>query len=338
MGGNIWEETRRIDAAEFKEVSENILNHYQKVNPLVKATVVPAYRNKASFGDIDIIMESNPKINPRDLIESSKIHKNGNVYSYQYPVPDDGTVQVDLITQKPENYETSINYYSYNDLGNICGRVAHRLGFKLGHEGLSLVLRDDTYQFACIMVSKEYSTILRFLGYDSAAFFAGFDELVDIFAYAASSPFFNKNIYAYENRNHISRTRDKKRLSYRGFLDYINTRSGLPSYPYESMSELGGRVIKTEFLERAYQFFPDLKEKYDVAMLDHEKHNIFKTKFNGSLVSALTSLTGKELGGLMTQLRKEMGSDQLNWVLEHSESEIKEIILTVHAGNAMLVK
>ena len=40
--------------------------------------------------------------------------------------------QIDFIKVGEENWETSKNYFSYNDLGNLMGRLAQRLGVKYG--------------------------------------------------------------------------------------------------------------------------------------------------------------------------------------------------------------
>jgi hypothetical protein len=43
--------------------------------------------------------------------------------------------QIDLIFTKPKFYESSLNYFAYNDLGNLLGRGAEQISGKLGASG-----------------------------------------------------------------------------------------------------------------------------------------------------------------------------------------------------------
>jgi hypothetical protein len=246
--------------------------------------------------------------------KSPQIHKNGGVWSYAHDFMDENLeikyVQVDLITQSTENYDTALNYYSWNDLGNLMGRIGHKMGFKYGHEGLVLIFRDGTHQYGQLVVSRDIRKIVEFLGYDYDRFAKGFDDLEDIFAFAASSEFFNKNIFAYENRNHIARTRDKKRENYRAFLEYIENIK-TPEYEYNSFTEKGGRVLSDVFRERAYEFFPDLSDKVDEVEYELMKRKTVHEKFNGVIVSLLTGLMGKELGCFMQHLRQYVDVEKL---------------------------
>ena len=319
MGGNLFPNTSRLNKFQYDDLVAVLLNHFRTHLPNTRVDVIPAYRNKQSFGDIDIQIESTPELsNIRDVIldaaPETTIHKNGGVFSYAQDYwshldPFKGLiteyVQVDLITQSSWNYDTALSYYAYNDLGNLLGRIAHKLGFKLGHDGLSLILRDNTYQYAVLPVSQDFPRILEFLGFDPAVYLRGFEELEDVFEFATSSPFFNREIFNYDNRNHIARVRDKKRANYRAFLDYINTRTGLPAYPYPSYSELGGRVAKLDFMMRAFDFFPGLSDKYKEAEEGHKRRLAVRQKFNGDLVSTLTGLDGKDLGAFMMFLRND---------------------------------
>lgn len=341
MGGNLFPNTSRLNKFQYDDLVAVLLNHFRTHLPNTRVDVIPAYRNKQSFGDIDIQIEASPDLNNiRDVIldaaPDAVIHKNGGVFSYAQDFwsrldPFKGLiteyVQVDLITQSSQNYDAALAYYSYNDLGNFLGRIAHKLGFKLGHDGLSLILRDNTYQYAVIPVSRDFPAILDFLGYDPAVYLRGFEELEDVFKFAASSPFFNREIFNYDNRNHISRVRDKKRANYRAFLDYINTRTGLPAYSYESYSELGGRVLKENFLYRAFDCFRGLQDKYEEAEENHRRRYVVTQKFNGGIVAALTGLGGKELGGFMQYLRRIPGFVDVDFLYPLTPLEINMAVL-----------
>lgn len=325
MGGNLFENTTRIDRLHYDDLVETMLTYFRTHLPKTRIDVIPSYRNKTSHGDIDLQIERTSELSRireliADISDCAPLHKNGYVFSWpqEYWTHLDGRkgliteyVQVDLISQAPRDYDTALSYYSWNDLGNIMGRLGHRLGFKYGHEGLVLIFRDGTHQYAETVVSRDIKKIVEFLGYDYEVFKNGFDDLEDIFDFATNSPFFNKDIFAYENRNHIAKTRDKKRATYRAFLEYINSKPMKYAYHYETMSEKGGRVLKDEFRERAYAFFPDLEETVNQIEFEHQKTKDVQAKFNGDIVSVLTGLTGKELGGFMTYLRNRLDRDGL---------------------------
>jgi hypothetical protein len=327
MGGNALTntKTRRYQADEFRRVEAFVVETLRNRFPDRRVRALDSYRSKADFGDLDVMFESsNLTVNLVDVVNElfspNQVVKNGPVTSFNVE-----ELQVDLVCQSSANFETAFNYYRYSDLGNLMGRVAHKLGFKLGHEGLVLVLRDGNYQFAELLVSKDWAQCLRFLGYSPYRFFQGFDTLEEVFEYATSTPFFNKAVYEYDNRNHTARVRDAKRAAYRGFLEYLEARNDLPAYQYESTSELGGRVVKEEFLARAYEFFPDLQFDYEMALAMEVDRKEAKRKFNGDLVSELTGLKDKDLGFFMKTLR-QTGKFETCSLLNMTDEQVKELV------------
>ena len=198
------------------------------------------------------------------------------------------------------------------------GRIAHKMGVRYGHDGLSVVFRDGNHQFAERILSKDTDRILTFLDYDAARWRQGFDTLEEIFEFAASTPYFNSAIFAYENRNHTSRVRDRKRAVYRGFLEWQESRSDLPAYPWADTSEIGGRRLDEDALLRIFAAFPEFEPEYASVMAEHELHCQAKQIFNGEIVSELTGLTGHELGHFMRELKTYIsGSGDFNhWVAD----------------------
>lgn len=334
MGGNLFT-TNRINNETFGTVSKSIVSKLNEQFNNTRCDVVPSYRNKESFGDIDILLEETSEVNRldllnliKDLFATKKIVKNSNVYSFPFKFNEENNVQIDIIVQPSDIYLPALVYYSYNDLSNILGRVYHKLGFKFGHRGLSLVLRDKTHQFAEIIVSTDMEQILKFGNFDSDQYKKGFNDLEDIFVFATNTKFFNKQIFSYENRNHIARTRDKKRGTYSGFLKWLETQNNLPSYEYEDVTKIGGRVIKEEFLLRAYKYFPDLKEKYESALYQQCLFVKAREKFNGYLISELTGLKNIPLGKFMKHLKSLTSRDE---ILCATSDEIKQFVLTEYA-------
>jgi hypothetical protein len=318
MGGNALSvTTRRTAKSEYLSISSYVLSNLQKSPELTghRIVVIKAYADKESFGDLDVLLEtfSGDTIDYTQLIQSvfnpTQIVQNSHVYSFDY-----NEFQVDLILTPHEDYDTSCVYYSYNDLGNLLGRIFKKLGFKYGHRGLSYIFRenDDKFNaFAEVIVSRDIEQILEFGGYDYARFTQGFDNLDDIFKYVASSKYFHKDIYLLHNRNHASRTRDKKRKTYNLFLQWCDSAENLPTYPWTEMREQDGYAGKPEFLATALNTFDGFNELYNIIMSEHEQSKLFKTLFNGSIVSAETGLVGKELGSFMSYFLDSQGGKDL---------------------------
>lgn len=328
MGGQAIKNTpvRRYQRAEYEQLKAEVLAQLQADFPKCKMAAIPAYRSKASFGDLDILFETSNlqlKLEPylQERFQSPEIVRNSHVFSFAYRA-----FQIDLIGSSSEDFEISLHYFSWNDLGNILGRLYHKMGFKYGHDGLHFLFKADNYQFGEICLSKEIRPILAFADLDAERFLAGFDTLEDIFRYAVSSRFFNKAIYLLENRNHASRIRDRKRPTYNALLQWLETQDDLPSYPWASVKEQGGRQAQTIFLERAFEFFPEFQVGYMKMQQEFEIWQSVREKFNGRLVQAWTGLDHQALGQFMQWL-KAQGTRQFGdfqqWLYTQSSIEIE---------------
>lgn len=313
MGGNALSfETRRVNREEYAQLVANIK---AKLNAfgVMACTDIPAYRTKPDFGDIDILVVSDKPNKDKwikELFNPTEIHHNSNVFSFDYH-----GVQVDLIFTKLTEFQTSINYFSFNDLGNICGRVYHKMGLRFGHDGLTLIVRDDTQVVGEILLSQNIDEILKFGGYDPARFHEGFDTLEDIFKYAASTPYYNYEIFDLDNRNYRARTRDRKRPTYTKFLLWAQENVTENGYEWNSN--------KAAYLPRILYTFGKLDEYTDM-LKKHFQNLDIKAKFNGELVMKLTGLSGKELGAFMTEFKEKFSKDDMS---KMTETMIKEEIL-----------
>jgi hypothetical protein len=317
MGGNALKNTftRRYEREEYYKLINMVIDTFMENIPC-SCWPIAAYNNKQSFGDADLLcsIESGWQDSIPDFVKnhfgSKELVKNGNVYSF-----DVEELQVDLILTPKEYMQTSYTYFAYNDLGNLMGRVAHKMGFKYGHKGLSVIVKDGDYVIGEHVVSKDSEKIFEFLGYSWERFCEGFDELEDIFKFAASSPYFNKDIYLLDNRNHKGRIRDAKRPTYTAFLKWLEEQpvGSLPEYAWNDLKELGGRELLPEALERAETFFPGTKEAVEALYKQREKVKASHAKWNGNIVRARTGLEGKELGELMKAVK-----ERLTWFAEAS--------------------
>lgn len=270
--------------------------------------VIKAYNNKTSFGDLDIVVESTHLRSEyvemlRNLFQTKELVKNGNCVSLEFK-----QLQIDFIITPASEYETSLNYFSYNDLGNLLGRVSYSMGMKLGHDGLSYNFRDGTYQFRNVILLTDWKDILPVLGYSYERYAAGFDTLEDIFEFVVSSDLFNKGIYALENRNHAARVRDTKRDSYMKFLKWLE---GYKETPEQGLAQDWRLHDKKLWLPYLFEKITGFEATYNSVRKEWDEAIKFKSLYNGDLVSSWTGLSGKELGVFMKRMKEEYTEERL---------------------------
>ena len=335
MGGNAIKSCRRYSRAEYLGLSKVVLSKLQNRFSNSRCDIIKSYHHKESFGDCDILLEDvnlgDVQISLYELFGSGiTILKNSNIYSFNYGL-NEKDFQIDIIVTPTDNYITSLNYFAFNDCSNLLGRIFHKFGLKYGHDGLSYVIKQDTYVIDTILVSKDMGKILDFIGLDVDTYNKGFDTLDDIFNYVSSSRYFHPDIYLLHNRGNTARVRDKKRKTYMEFLVWCQENYGrLNKYPWHSYDE---RLDHKDDLRKAYlpmifKAFPELEYSYAVAFNDYEKKVLLKSKFNGTIVRELTGLEGKALGAFIQQFRARYG----DLIESSNDLDIKKLIVNLYEG------
>lgn len=313
MGGNAVNGVRRWDADEYRIQVAALATDLIETLGTARFDEIPAYHTKESFGDCDIVI-SNEQLDPNWkswIITALMLHEgdfvsNGNVFSFNYH-----GMQVDLISTDPIHYQSTIDYFSYNDLGNLLGRMMHKLGIKFGHRGMEIVVREPVEYGGHILkeisLSVEYSDALEILGLDVAEFRRGFDTKEDIFKFVASSKYFDPAIYLLDNRAHHSRVRDRKRKTYHEFLVWCETTKPKANFDFTNKTEHGGYSIREPFFtDIVVAKWPHAKILVDEVIADYEFNKTFKAIYNGEIVSVVTGLEGKELGKFMAAMKPLM--------------------------------
>ena len=298
MGGNALTPglTRRFLKEEYEAVRVEIESILSIAFPGCRYSTIRSYAQKESFGDIDILLESNDLGNIREIIQGrfkpSEIVHNGTVWSFDYK-----TLQVDLILSSAELFDVSDDYFAFNDCGNLISRIAFNMGLSNGHKGLLFKVNDGTQQIGVITLSTNTKEIHEFLGYDHDRYLKGFDTLEDIFEFVVSSPYYNYSIFSFENRNSVARIRDIKRKTYTEFLVWAEERKASHSqYAYQN---------KKAYLSLIFDTFPESKVKYEEFIQLNEDRKLIKRFMNGDRISVLTGLTHKSLGLFMRHLRED---------------------------------
>ncbi|HHM5367312.1 TPA: hypothetical protein ACRNJF_002854 [Pseudomonas aeruginosa] len=305
-----------------------ITGHFRRS---VRVEPIAAYRHKPDFGDLDVLVDSRvfESMSPQSVVEALSTSygaalpwvKNGPVLSVGLPLPDDGQcLQLDLISTPAAEFDFSLSYFSWNDLGNLVGRVAHKMGLKFGHDGLWLPMRDGTNLHDELLVTREFGRALSFLGFDAERWKEGFDRLDDIYQFVASGERFNPDIYPLEHRNHAARVRDKKRPVYMGFLRWIEAQSTLHRYPWQQ--------DKSTYLPEIMAAFPALQGEYDRSLARLAKAKAIRACFSGEVVAEVTGLAGKSLGEFMAHFKRVQGEGMDSLPLLSAE-QMRELISMV---------
>ena len=230
MGGNALKNTntRRYLRDEYEVLSKKII-HQLEGGSFFKGRmrIIPSYAQKESFGDLDLLVENTEHKDSLDIVEylrqsfgPNELIANGSVISINVE-----ELQTDFLICEPELFEVSLNYFSFNDLGNLMGRIAHKMGLNYGHDGLSYSVyhkENDSLSLGKVFLSTNSEEIFEFLGFDYQRFVQGFSSLQDIFEYVAKSRYFDPDFFDLEKRDYRSRVRDQKRSTYNGFLTWMS--------------------------------------------------------------------------------------------------------------------
>ncbi len=306
MGGNAFDHLKRLDADEYvqyeKEVCGYLATVYTTFSP------IRYYHQKPSFGDMDVVV-ADPRLNHTDFevflarIGADDVFYNKDIYSFRYR-----DFQVDLIHVQPQFYKTAQFYFAYNDLNNLVGRVAHKFGVKFGWDGLTYQIRTESgHRAQKLQLSTDPAEIYAFLGYDYARWEQGFDTLEDIFNFVTGSPYFNPELYALENLNHLNRTRNRKRKTYTQFLEWLAEREAELQHKTHAFHR-----DKSLYLIKLHNAFPaaDLLGQLKDYANAHRAHEARKAKFNGKRVQEWTGLTGKALGQAIATFKQHIGDEK----------------------------
>lgn len=264
---------------------------------------IPAYSEKKDFGDCDMIIVGS-ELPPNwmegfaAVVGSRGFVRNGDVTSMEIE-----NFQFDFISVPYEMKHFAHAYFSYNDLGNLMGRIAHKMGFKYGHLGFSYVMRHDQSAHQDILVSPSLESVFDFLGYDFGRWQAGFSTLEDIFEFVASSPYFNPDIYLLHNVNAVSRIRDAKRKTYTEFLKWCRSSPSAKAKYTWTTDPFNRVIVKDRFLQRAMDRWPVFRSRMHDSRVEYLNTLAIKAVFNGTLVSEWVGLKGELLGVFMRSVR-----------------------------------
>lgn len=343
MGGSALQlvgiETRRIGKKEFSELVTEVTNAADGLLHWVKP--VKFYHSKADMGDIDFVAYGKSDAQGSEIVEwgetlmsrlnSKGYHYNKPVLSFEYK-----GVQIDIATRySEEKAKAYLEFCHYSPIGNVVGRMLKQTGAKWGVDGLVYPVRDKNEDTSHILghvpLSMDITGPLNLAGLDVNKWKAGFEEENDIFAFCVESKLFNKEMFAFENLNHVNRKRDRLRRDYHSWLAYIQDKPD--KYPRYTSSE-EQLSAKEAWRAELCKMFPEsnLEAERQKLFAEAEERRALHHKFNGNLVRELTGLEGKELGNFLSSFKAEFESPKAHeeWIRHATESEIKNRVLEAH--------
>ena len=304
MGGNVFKfqyDVVRLSAESYFETVRQVKTLLDGIQSGLAYHDVQAMYEKTDFGDMDLVVNTN---DPEQIQLHSEylsnlgypVSRNGDVLSFLYH-----NFQIDLIFIPTESFDYACNYFAWNDLGNIVGRLSKKLGFKHGHSGLWYIQRDYDVVVKEYLLSADYLTILGILGLDVEHFKKGFNNSLEMFEWAGKSPYFDPEIFKFENLNHINRVRDRKRKVYNELVKW-STEVWKPD-PNVTYLTPPAKEDRRAFVLNLY---PEIAQPIFALELELSLQREASKKFNGKIVMELIpELSGKSLGAFLTYFKSK---------------------------------
>ncbi|AXK43931.1 hypothetical protein [Erythrobacter aureus] len=340
MGGSIFRavgiNTMRLPADRALALASDILPALHEIErsaniPHTPAALIPAYRSKPDYGDLDFVISDHIVEALGDRFIANQLSERlGFDIMFRRPHAADPTLslaltfrsgesfQVDLIRTSEELKDFALSFFSWNDTGSYIGRVARQMGLRYGQNGLMLLMSDT--DGSRVPVSTDHDKVLDFLGFDPAVHRAGFDNPEAIYDFISSGRYFDPAIYEMDRMTNRARQRVKNRPFYPNFIEAMRQRPARYEWPAERAA--GSRAV---WLERLYEAFPGTREAHAAALEDFRRRTAACAFFNGKRVTALTGVSGPPLQHLMNAVRKEFDSPEafLAWTERLDEADLK---------------
>jgi hypothetical protein len=280
---------------------------------------IPRYHDaKADFGDMDVIMATAADWGERRQqiaaeLGITRVKIVGHVFSTV-----SRELQTDFFAVPASRLDSMHAFMSFNDVGNIIGRMCRRFNLTWGEDGLSYVHRRasaDSYR-ADLPVTKDFARVCAFLGLDHAQWLRGFADLDALFTWVTASPHFSIAPYV----DHVLRN---ERPTITRFRAWLRERE---------VTQRPDFGEKASYLPAVIAAFPEADLPAQLAV-EHEREAravALRAKWSGKLVMQLRpELSGAALGEFIQAFRASFGSDGGDsadafeaWALAASDDEI----------------
>ena len=323
MGGNLFR-LGRIPREEYLVIEQEIRAYLdQKWTGFYR--IPRYYTEKPDFGDLDIIFSQKAIVKNwvdtrqeiMDDLGVTQFKSGGSVFSTVYK-----NFQVDYFLVQPQYLESTYNFLSFNDLGNLLGKICRKFSLKYGEKGLVYVFRrKDGHYKKDLKVSTDFQKICSFLELDYQRWVNGFSTLEEMFEWVIASKYFSIKPYQKQNNSDKISKRAKNRPTVERFLRFIQEKNIQKTFEY-----LPDKEDYTPFIDKV---FPEAG-LLTLIKLEQEAENKaieINQKFNGKIIMNLKpELEGKALGDFIVAFKKSF-SDFEAYILNASRDEIREKII-----------
>ncbi len=321
MGGNLFKLGRkpRLEYLEIEAEIRVYLN--QKIGNTYR--IPRFYGDKTDFGDLDILISdsvANKSWNALRLeitkdLGITQFKAVGHVFSTVYR-----DLQVDFFVTPEQYLESCYHFMSFNDLGNLLGKICRRFNLKYGEHGLAYVYRrtNNPHFKQDLEITVDFARICEFLGLEATLWQQGFESLEVMFDWVIASPYFS--VAPYQQMDATLKKRQQHRTTMQKFVEYLEQHGINKTFDFQP---------RESYLKQIDAFFPEANLKAQI-QLEHDKETralIFAKKFNGKLVgSLLPQFEGKTLGAFIVRFKNSI-EDFEGFILEHDQNAINEQIL-----------
>lgn len=301
MGGNLFK-LGRLPKAEYKSIEQELCRYLdEKFGDNYR--IPRYYDDKPDFGDMDIVISTaaitgNWQQLQQELIADLQLEQyksTGAVFSTVYR-----NFQVDYFVRKAKYFESTYSFLSFNDIGNLIGRIFKKFNLKYGEHGLFYVFRRaDNHYVKDIPISQDFKKIFTFLGLDYEKWQIGFANKIEMFDWVVASPYFSVTPYTIDGQSKTMSKRVQQRPTIQAFLEYIEVNQLSKSYAF---------LKRDEYIPRIAEYFPEANL---IAQLAEEKQrevyvNAIRAKYNGKVIMQLIpALSGKQLGLFMKDFQAQ---------------------------------
>jgi hypothetical protein len=260
-------------SAEYQTKLETVFN---------QVTIPRDAPTKADYGDIDYLVEgigSRASLNGevwfevKNLLGADRYVRNGDSHSFAIPHPEvaEAFVQVDVELCPGSDTQDGIELFDWtrfmkgdSDLLQILG-ISHRsLGITCNDQGLHIRVEEiEPYnkKKALLFLTRNPNKAMEFFGLDTARYWAGFSDEVDLFNWATSGRFFSPTIFENRVEKSNDRSRQAKRPMYARFVEEY-----MPAHTDKNTSSNWSRQ---HVLEEAIETF-DKQAEYKLMIDEHK--------------------------------------------------------------------
>ncbi len=275
------------------------------------------YGDKVDFGDMDVIVpitdweaQRESIVSALGIVETKTV---GRVFSTVYR-----GLQTDFFAVPPELLESTYDFMSFNDLGNLVGRMCRRFELKWGEQGLSYVFRRQSAEnyVVDIPVTQDFARVCAFLGLDHAVWASGFATLVELYEWVITSPYFSVVPYLDQESR-----RDRPTIA--RFCEFLRERniSARPEF-----------ADRKSYLGQVDAAFPEarLLDRLAAKRAAEARSVKVTAKWNGDLVMRLRPERDQALGALIKAFKRSIAPTDTEfdaWVLASAPSDIERRIV-----------